>query len=219
LRVQSDRERIDREQVEAAIRHELQILADIETQFENQCDGLDRSVVPLSMKAFVPDAMAEAVAAYAARGCGQEPASEAPTAGPTLGSNLLLAAHEIGSASYEVRLAAARFDGAVRDASREIGFVAGSVEHLFDAFRLLAAQALGSPEVNQETIRSLAALGEPADILAAIFVQKSCVDAPGFKKQTEAAGHAFVEAVAKTDPMVVAWIVAAVAQVKLVTSR
>ena len=90
--MQSDGERIDREQVEAAIRHELQILADIETQFENQCDGLDRSVVPLSMKAFVPDAMAEAVAAYAARGCGQEPASEAPTAGPTLGSNLLLAA-------------------------------------------------------------------------------------------------------------------------------
>jgi hypothetical protein len=42
----------DRELVEAAIRHELQILADIETQFENQRDGLDRSVVPRSMKAF-----------------------------------------------------------------------------------------------------------------------------------------------------------------------
>ena len=53
LRVQSDGERIDREQVEAAIRHELQILADIETQFENHCDGLDRSVVPLSMMAFI----------------------------------------------------------------------------------------------------------------------------------------------------------------------
>jgi len=53
LRVQSDGERIDREQVEAAIRHELQILADIETQFENHCAGLDRSVVPLSMKAFI----------------------------------------------------------------------------------------------------------------------------------------------------------------------
>jgi hypothetical protein len=53
LRVQSDGERIDREQVEAAIRRELQILADIETQFENYCDGLDRSVVPPSMKAFI----------------------------------------------------------------------------------------------------------------------------------------------------------------------
>ena len=31
-----------------------------------------------------PDAIAEAVAAYAARGCGQEPASKAPAAGPTL---------------------------------------------------------------------------------------------------------------------------------------
>jgi hypothetical protein len=42
----------DREQVEAAIRHELQTLADIETQFENQRYGLDRSVVPRSMKGF-----------------------------------------------------------------------------------------------------------------------------------------------------------------------
>jgi hypothetical protein len=42
----------DRELVEAAIRHELQILADIETQFENHCDGLDRSVLPRSMRAF-----------------------------------------------------------------------------------------------------------------------------------------------------------------------
>jgi hypothetical protein len=53
LRVQSDGERIDREEVEAAIRRELQILADIETQFENHRDGLDRSVVPPSMKVFI----------------------------------------------------------------------------------------------------------------------------------------------------------------------
>jgi hypothetical protein len=52
LRVQSDGERIDREQVEAAIRHELQLLADIETQFENHCESLDRSVLPRSMRAF-----------------------------------------------------------------------------------------------------------------------------------------------------------------------
>jgi hypothetical protein len=52
LRVQSDGERIDREQVEAAIRHELQILADFEIEFESHCDGLDRSVLPHSMRAF-----------------------------------------------------------------------------------------------------------------------------------------------------------------------
>src|SRR3954471_19978900 len=57
LRVQSDGERIDREQVEAAILHELQILADIETQFENQRDGLDRSLVPPSMKVFILEQM------------------------------------------------------------------------------------------------------------------------------------------------------------------
>jgi len=76
---------------------------------------------------------------------------------------------EIDSASYQVRLAAARFVRVVREASRELGFVAESSEHLFDSFRLLAAQALGSPEVNRGTIRSLAPLGDPADILAAIF--------------------------------------------------
>ena len=70
-------------------------------------------------------------------------------------------------------MAVARFIRVIRDASREVGFVAGSAEHLFDAFRLLAAQALGSPEVNKETVRSLAVLGDPAEILAAIFVQKS----------------------------------------------
>src|SRR5215208_3711462 len=174
---------------------------------------LDEAIHPL------PDAMAEAVAAYAARGCGQGPASEAPSAGPTLGSNLPLSPQEIGSASYQVRLAAVRFVRVVREASREVGFVAESSEHLFDSFRLLAAQALGSPEVNRGTIRSLAALGDPADILAAIFVQKSCVDAPGFKERTNAAGRAFIEAVSKCDPMIVAWIAAAVAPVKPVTSR
>ena len=113
----------------------------------------------------------------------------------------------------------ARFIRVVRDASREVGFVAGSAEHLFDAFRLLAAQALGSPEVNRGTIRSLAALGDPADILAAIFVQKSCVDAPGFKGRTDAAARAFIEAVSKCDPIIVAWIAAAVSQVKPVPVR
>ena len=125
--------------------------------------------------------MGETVAAYAARGCGQEPASEAPAAGSTLGSIPLTGA-EIGSASEEVRHTAARFIRVVREASREVRFVPESFERLFDAFRLLAVQALGSPEV-RDTIRSLAALGDPADILAAIFVQKSCVDAPGFKER------------------------------------
>ena len=101
----------------------------------------------------------------------------------------------VGSASDEVHQAAACFIRVVREASREAGFVADSAEHLFDAFRLTAAKALGSPEVNKQTVRSLAALGDPADILAAIFVQKSCVDAPGFKEQTDAAGRAFIEAV------------------------
>ena len=126
---------------------------------------------------------------------------------------------EIGSASEEVRHTAARFIRVVREASREVRFVPESFERLFDAFRLLAVQALGSPEVNRDTIRSLAAIGDPADILAAIFVQKSCVDAPGFKERTNAAGRAFIEAVSKCDPMIVAWIAAAVAPVKPVTSR
>jgi hypothetical protein len=30
----------------------LQVLADIEAQFESHCDGLDRSVLPRSMRAF-----------------------------------------------------------------------------------------------------------------------------------------------------------------------
>jgi hypothetical protein len=85
-------------------------------------------------------------------------------------------------------------------ASREIGFKASPAEHLFDAFRLVAAKALVSPEVNKETITSLAGLGDPADILAAIFVQKSCVDIPGFMERTDEAGRAFIEAVAKADP-------------------
>ena len=75
---------------------------------------------------------------------------------------------EIGSASYEVHQAAARFILVVKEASREVGFVAESAEPLFDAFRLRAAKALGSPEVNKATVRSLAALDDPADILAAI---------------------------------------------------
>ena len=99
------------------------------------------------------------------------------------------------------------------------GLSLSSAEPLFDAFRLRAAKALGSPEVNKATVRSLAALGDPADILAAIFIQKSCVDVPGFKERTEAAGRAFIEAVSKADPMVVAWIAAAVAQVKSLPSR
>jgi hypothetical protein len=41
-----------REQFEATIRHELQVLADIETQFESHCDSLDRSVLPRSTGAF-----------------------------------------------------------------------------------------------------------------------------------------------------------------------
>jgi hypothetical protein len=130
-----------------------------------------------------------------------------------------LTAYEVGSASDEVRQAAARFIRVVREASREVGFVTGTAEHLFDGFRLMAAQALRSLEVNRDTVRSLAALGDPADLLAAIFVQKSCVDAPGFKERTDAAGRAFVEATSKADPMLVAWIAAAVAQVKPVTSR
>jgi len=71
---------------------------------------------------------------------------------------------------------------------------------------------------NDETVRSLGALGDPADILAAIFVQKSCVDTPGFKERTDAAGHAFVRMASRADPMVVACIAAAVAQVKPITS-
>ena len=98
----------------------------------------------------------------------------------------------------------------MREASREVGFVAELAEPLFDAFRLRAAKAVGSPEVNKATVRSLAALGDPADILAAIFIQKSCADIPGFKERTDAAGRAFVEAVSKCDPMIVAWIAAAV---------
>ena len=115
--------------------------------------------------------------------------------------------------------AAARFIRVVREASREVGFVAELAEPLFDAFRLRAAKALGSPDVNKATVRSLAALNDPADILAAVFVQKSCVDVPGFNERTEAAGRAFIEAVSKADPMVVAWIAAAVAQVKPLPSR
>jgi hypothetical protein len=41
---------------------------------------------------------------------------------------------------------------------------------------------------------------EIPDILAAIFVQKSCVDIPGFMERTDEAGRAFIEAVAKADP-------------------
>ena len=40
------------EHLEAAIKEKLAVLADIETRFENECLGLDRSVVPRSMKAF-----------------------------------------------------------------------------------------------------------------------------------------------------------------------
>jgi hypothetical protein len=130
-----------------------------------------------------------------------------------------LTPQEIGSASYEVHQAAARFIRVVREASREVGFVAESAEPLFDAFRIRAAKALGSPDVNKATVRSLAALNDPADILAAIFIQKSCVDVPGFNERTEAAGRAFIEAVSKANPMVVAWIAAAVAQVKPLPSR
>ena len=57
-------------------------------------------------------------------------------------------AQQISSTSEEIRDAAARFIRAVRDASREIGFKASPAEHLFDAFRLVAAKALVSPEVN-----------------------------------------------------------------------
>jgi len=126
-------------------------------------------------------------------------------------------AQQISSTSEEIRDAAARFIRAVRDASREIGFKPSPAEHLFDAFRLVAAKALVSPEVNKETITSLAGLGDPADILAAIFVQKSCVDIPGFMERTDEAGRAFIEAVAKADPMIVVWIAAAVAHVKPVS--
>ena len=58
---------------------------------------------------------------------------------------------------------------------------------------------------------------EIPDILAAMFVQKSCVDIPGFMERTDEAGRAFIEAVAKADPMIVVWIAAAVAHVKPVS--
>src|SRR3954454_10583198 len=153
-----------------------------------------------------PDAPAAAIATPAERDRVEGPASKAaaPRAFPR--PNPSLTPQEIGSASYEVHQAAARFIRVVREASREVGFVAESAEPLFDAFRLRAAKALGSPEVNKATVRSLAALDDPADILAAIFVQKSCVDVPGFNERTEAAGRAFIEAVSKADPMVVAWM-------------
>src|SRR5829696_6223728 len=40
------------EHLEAAIKERLAVLADIEARFENECLGLDRSVVPRAMKAF-----------------------------------------------------------------------------------------------------------------------------------------------------------------------
>jgi hypothetical protein len=40
------------EHLEAAIKKKLAVLADIETRFESECLGLDRSVVSRSMKAF-----------------------------------------------------------------------------------------------------------------------------------------------------------------------
>ena len=67
----------------------------------------------------------------------------------------------------------------------------------FDAFRLRAAKAVGSPEVNKATVRSLAALGDPADILAAICVQKSCVDAPGCAEEFQSAFGRFLFFVTK----------------------
>jgi len=52
LRAEFDEGSDDQEQVEAAIRHELEVLADIETQFEGHCDCLDRSVMPPAVEAF-----------------------------------------------------------------------------------------------------------------------------------------------------------------------
>lgn len=165
------------------------------------------------------NARAQAAATLATRDRLEGPASKAAAPRAFARPNPSLTPQEIGSASYEVHRAAARFIRVVREASREVGFVAESAEPLFDAFRLRAAKALGSPDVNKATVRSLAAVNDPADILAAIFIQKSCVDVPGFNERTEAAGRAFIEAVSKADPMVVAWIAAAVAQVKPLPSR
>jgi hypothetical protein len=52
LRAQLGSQSNDPEQVEAAIKDTLAALADIETRFEIECLGLDRSVVPRALKAF-----------------------------------------------------------------------------------------------------------------------------------------------------------------------
>ena len=51
-------------------------------------------------------------------------------------------------------------------------------------------------------------LGDPADLLAAVFVQKKCAEVPGFRDQTRAANLRFVEALTALDPMLALWTAA-----------
>ena len=83
---------------------------------------------------------------------------------------------------------------AIRGAANAIRAEDSASGLIFDACRHAAETALSRAGIEPEVLAKLKALGDPADLLAAVFLQKKCADLPGFRDRTRAESLRFVGA-------------------------
>jgi hypothetical protein len=103
---------------------------------------------------------------------------------------------------------------AIREAASAIPAVDSASGSLFDICRHAAETALGRAEIEADRVEKLKVLGDPADLLAAVLLQKKCADAPGFRERTAGASLRFVEALTALDPTLALWIAEIALQVR-----
>lgn len=118
------------------------------------------------------------------------------------------------TAPQVLRHRAARYVVAIREAANAIRAEEGASGTIFDACRNAAERTLSRSEIKPEVVEKLRALGDPADLLAAVFLQKKCADAPGFRERTQTDSLHFVQALTALDPMLAVWIAGIVVQVR-----
>ena len=114
--------------------------------------------------------------------------------------------------SHSIRECVTGYVSAVQEATNAIGH--GAPGGLVAACHRAACDALSRAQVNPDILAALSRLGEPAAILAAVFLQKKCSDVPGFRERTRAESLRFVEVAGALDPMLMVWMTSKVIHVQ-----
>lgn len=114
--------------------------------------------------------------------------------------------------SHSIRACVTRYVSAVQEATNALNHEAPGA--LFSACHRAACDALSRAQVSPDILTALTRLGDPAAILAAVFLQKKCAEVPGFRERTRAESLRFVEAVSALDPMLMVWITSKVVHVQ-----